>query len=1109
MIKTIAHLADIHIRKTPTRNAEYQAVLDKTVASLQKQKPDRIVIVGDLVNDNLDLQGEQLIMAHNFLNALTTIAPVRITRGNHDCRKKNLKRVDSIKAIVETLNNSDVLYYDNTGFFDDENITWAVWHHGDPKNNPWKTKEGKKIIKERDANARLYIDLFHDPISGCKSATGDEMKSSSYYKITDFKGDYSFFGDIHKLQYLDKDKKKAYCSSLIPQKVDEGDDAFHGYLLWDVMKHTTGEIEIPNKYSYKNIKLTPYTDFDDLDIDIDNPTDFMKVRLIWGTLPQTRSNENERKVVAYFKSMQSVVSVSHKNEFLENDKIELNESVTLENVSDEGVQHEIFSEYLEKIGTEESVIKDVLALDVEILKEIEIEDNVSIEWGVVKFGAENFMSYGNVDIDWRDMDGLFQITGKNTAGKTTIMKILTYLLYNKTLETENRKKYGDSRFVNNRNGATFCEAYMVLEANGEYFGIKRRTEIETKRDGEIKGAPTTLNYYLLSTPDDEMNDDNLVEKLDEDRRIQTQKLITSVIGNYDNFMRVVMTTSDTLNDILSSDMADFIDSILLDSGLDIFDKKLNGFKAYEKRVNGISRVSCNVEATQVQNTSFTEQITTLTEQIETYEQVKIPDVQDRITKGREYVEQLTKKLAQIDPEIYNLNVDTTKETIDTHNAKIGEYEARKTVLKGAIVPLKETYDEKKLIELLEKKDNHRQVVYDKKLEIKEQQRKKADWQHEVEIIRGKIHILKENGKKKKDEIKELKESKICPLCGQPLTAEHQVHIEEKIKEIETVMYGYGDEIKKLDLEIGSSWNIALESCDVMIESINEEIIVVDLEMEGVLKEIGDLTNDKNDVEKRKELQNELNNIPTLINNEELNIKILQQKIDSHENMLQQIEKNRKIEKGITAAKERLSALEFEEGDYKEDVYIRKTSIGEYSQRIKNNNLLIAEFEEQEYRDTVMGLYKKCVHRDGIPRELLSNYIIPKINIALQDILSVADFMVWLDADDLRPKLVYNSRPEAIIDCISGSGKERTFSALPIKIALNQINVKAKPTIFLLDEVMGKLDEEGSVDEFIEMLQIIKTKVKKMLVIEHKQEINPDYLINVQLDDDGISSAELV
>jgi energy-coupling factor transporter ATP-binding protein EcfA2 len=73
--------------------------------------------------------------------------------------------------------------------------------------------------------------------------------------------------------------------------------------------------------------------------------------------------------------------------------------------------------------------------------------------------------------------------------------------------------------------------------------------------------------------------------------------------------------------------------------------------------------------------------------------------------------------------------------------------------------------------------------------------------------------------------------------------------------------------------------------------------------------------------------------------------------------------------------------------------------------------------------------------------------------------------------------------------------------------LNQINVKAKPTIFLLDEVMGKLDE-NSVEEFIEMLQLIKANMKKVLVVEHIHEINPDYLINVQLSEDGISSLQL-
>ena len=275
----------------------------------------------------------------------------------------------------------------------------------------------------------------------------------------------------------------------------------------------------------------------------------------------------------------------------------------------------------------------------------------------------------------------------------------------------------------------------------------------------------------------------------------------------------------------------------------------------------------------------------------------------------------------------------------------------------------------------------------------------------------------------------------------------------------------------------------------------------------MLKEIGTLTNDKNDVEKRKELQTELNQIPTKIQVEELQIAALQQKIDSRDNVLKQIEENKKIEVGIKAAKDKIVILEGEEGDEKENVLIRKTSIADKQIRINYNNTLIADFKAQEHRDMIMTLYKKCVHRDGIPRQMLSNYIIPKINLTLQNILSVAQFKVWLDVNDLRPKLAYNNRPTAIIDCISASGKERTFASVVLKFALNQINVKAKPTIFLLDEVMGKLSEE-SVEEFIEILQMIKTNMKKVLVIEHNHEINPDYLINVTINEDGISSLEI-
>ena len=1100
-------MADLHIRKTPTRNEEYQQVFNNLIKSLQQTKPDRIVIVGDLVHDYLDLQGEQLIMAHELLNDLSKIAPVRITRGNHDCRKKSLKRVDSIKAIVKTLDNSKVIYYDKTGFEIDENIAWAVWHHGDPKNNPWKTKEGKQVSANKTVGDMTTIDLFHDPVNGCKSTTNFEMKSKTYYKLSDFKGDYSFFGDIHKMQYLDKNKTKAYSGSLIAQDVTEGDDAFHGYLLWNIEDKTVKEIPIENEYSFKNIRITQYVDFDDLDFEIDNPTKYMKIRFVWGTLPQTRTKEAERKLGEYIKGIHKGVIISHKNEFIESEKIEINENITLQNITDQNVQHEIFREYLSKMGTDPQLIEDIIALDEEILALIDTSEDQSIEWNVVKFGGKNFMSYEELEIDWRNMDGLFQITGENTAGKTTIMKIISYILFGKTLETETRMKYGDQRFVNNRNGTTYCEGYLVIEANGEFFGIKKRTEITKTKGGEINGAPTTLSYYILTNPDEEMNDDTSLEKLDEDRRNLTQKKIESIIGTYDNFMRIVMTTSDTLNRILSNDMAIFIDSLLFDSGLDIFDKKLTGYKTYEKKVNDKPRVSCNVETTTQENVSLGEEIMILEETVKDIETIKLVLIHESITKGRKYAEDLIKKLFKIDPEIYALDVDNTKETIAAHNTEITKHNARKTVIETSIVPLKETYDAERLKTLIQKKDTHKIIEYNKKLQIKTHEQTKTNEDHAIEIINGEIFRLKEEGAKLKKEIVDLKNSKICSQCGQAINKqEHIDHILKTVKLKEDQMFPLADKIKAKEYvdKVAHELNILEE--DKAIAKINEEIRIASLEMESVLKEIGTLTNEKNDVEKRKELQTELDQIPTKIQNEELHITLFQQKIDNHENSLKQIVENQKIEKGIAAAKLKLTKLEEEESDEKETLLIKKSSIGEKQIRIKNNEVLIAEFKIQEYQDKVRELYKKCVHRDGIPRQMLANYILPKINLTLEEILNVAPFKVWLDPDDLRPKLVYNDSL-GIIDCISASGKERTFASVVLKFALNQINIKSKPTMFLFDEIMGKLDE-NSTEEFIKILQLIKNYTKKVLIIEHLREINPDYLIVVQLDENRISTLTL-
>jgi hypothetical protein len=1110
MINKIAHISDIHIRKIPSRNDEYLQVFDNLYKSLLSVKPDRIVITGDLVHDYIDLQGEQLIIASDFLNELSKIAKVINIRGNHDCRKKNLNRVDSVKAIVTTLHNDNVVYYDETDVFYDENIAWMVWHHGVKNNNPWNTKEGKIYETLRINGDYTAIDLFHDPINGCMSQNGFEMTNKQFYKISDFIGDYSLFGDIHKAQFLNKEKTKGYSGSLIAQDFSEGDDNFHGYFLWDIKEKKCEMIPIKNEYSFKSVDVNPYTDFDDLEIDIKNPTKFMKIRVIWKTLPETKSGDNERKVKNYLTKKYPNCLVSNKNMFIESTKIELNESITLKNINEPAIQQEIFKEYLSKIGCEESVINDVLAVDNEISKNINTVDEFFGEWNIIKFGGENFMSYEKIDVDWRDLDGMFQITGQNAVGKTTIVKFLSYILYGKTLETEYRTKFGDMRFVNNRNGATSCSGYMVFESNGEYYGIRKKTVIEKTKDGQIKGAPTTVSYYKLNNPDDELNDLNSIEKFDDDNKIKTQKIINAIIGNYDNFIRTVLTTSDTLNRILSNDMAVFIDSLLFDSGLDVFDKKLEEFKDYQKKLNEKSRITCDVNHVLNQNNIILTDINDKKLSVDDYENNQIPLLGERIVKGKTYIEQLIKKIVTIDKEIYNLNVSATEEVIKNHYEKINELDVRKNVLITQIAALRETFNQSRYDELHLLKDTLKENDYLLKLDVKKNEQEISNINYKISVLRGDVIKIEQQITNNNTEISKLRTSTKCPTCGQVIDKpEHQKHITDSIdlltaKNVDLV--NNINKIKTVDIVANED---EITKINAIIVELKNKISKFDSELEIMLSEIGQLTNEKNEVEKRKDFQVELDQLPLRVENEKLKVDLLNKKIDEYNKSLTQIELNKKIENQIVLAKQKVELLVNEENDLRENVLLVKMEIGKLQQSYSDNEKLIVKFKKQEYDDMVNNLYKKCVHRDGIPRQMLTTHIIPKINETLERILMVAPFNVWLDLDDLRPKLVYNNRPDAIIDCISASGKERTFASVVIKFALNQINVKTKPTIFLLDEVMGKLDLNGSVDEFIEILQTIKLSMKKILIVEHVHELNPDYLIKVELDEQGISSLEII
>jgi DNA repair exonuclease SbcCD nuclease subunit len=278
MIQKILHCADIHIKNKLSTHSEIIDVFSDFIKKAKMESPDRIVIVGDLFDNYIEVNNEAKIIAGDFLNKLSEIAPIRITQGNHDIRKSSINRTDSILTVVNLINNPNIIYYKETNFYEDENVIFAVWHHID-KESPWV-----KIPHDRK-NDKIYIDLFHDPINGCVSEIRRKIDSKNGINLSDFKGDFAFLGDIHLYQEYTKDDKifSVYPSSVWETKYSEGDGDFHGFVIWDIINRKLNKIKVENKYSHHNIKIDINFNYSNpiLDINKDNLTEFSRLKIIW------------------------------------------------------------------------------------------------------------------------------------------------------------------------------------------------------------------------------------------------------------------------------------------------------------------------------------------------------------------------------------------------------------------------------------------------------------------------------------------------------------------------------------------------------------------------------------------------------------------------------------------------------------------------------------------------------------------------------------------------------------------------------------------------------------------------------------------------------------
>jgi DNA repair exonuclease SbcCD ATPase subunit/DNA repair exonuclease SbcCD nuclease subunit len=835
MIK-ILHIADLHIHNDEKRHKEYNEQFNKLYDIVKNNNIDIITIVGDLFESNLNISNEAKLLCGNFLNTLSTICKeVVVVYGNHDLSIKMKNRVNSVETVVNLIDNKKITYFNKSDFYQDkifDEIVWVNFAHAEKNINPWLN-----IPHIRNKN-KVYIDLYHNPVYSCTNDFGFSFEKTTLKKSSDFLGNISMFGDIHKRQEIVKNK--CMSGSLIQQNFGESPKN-HGGIIWTIKSINDISFEffdIENDHNFINLYIKETVIYDNLSLKNEDIKSNSEIKIHWTDYSANINLENEQKIRDYLIDKYNIHKVKFEKTHLYSEITQskiINESI---NINDKVLQQNIFREYLKLNKFDDDFVEEIIKIDDIINDRLNSNETINnIHWNIDKFWLENFKSFDKFEIDWKDISGIIQIFGENQQGKTSILDGICYILFGTTLATNKlggglREKHGDNRYINNKRDLNYCKGGMVININGENYTLLRKTEREINK-GQIKSVSTNIEYYYGT----EVKEANKVPP--GERRTKTEQYIQSIIGTFDDFIRLVLTNADNLNTLISMDRATFVDSVIRDAGYDIFEKKLAEFKEYKKELKDekididinlsnieISKLEADVEAKETQQSALKDSITFIDDEIKELdnnkeleikklhkidEQVKnlnISDLNIRINEYKNGLTQMTNKMSSNNSQMLGLKKEYDKESLDKNYLALKKneddvlnFKLKLSQLDNSILKERSTgeQNEQKLKNFKENEINNILAqIKDLNAKIKETEK---NFDTEVERTIQKLNVnvndidskislndlklknIKETGIKLKKEIKELEESKVCPTCGREFDADKNKEHLQNIRDI--------------------------------------------------------------------------------------------------------------------------------------------------------------------------------------------------------------------------------------------------------------------------------------------------------------------------------------
>jgi DNA repair exonuclease SbcCD ATPase subunit/predicted MPP superfamily phosphohydrolase len=588
-ITHIIHISDIHI-PLYKRHKEYLELFETLYLQIKKIKsnlkiaesendniPIIIVITGDLLHSKTDLSPECIQITYNFLKKLSKILPVVLIPGNHDVNMNNKERLDSITAIIADLTEHYPIYYLlHSGIYTMNNI---VFYHASifdyniiPANELKYEKHQTKIA------------LFHGRINGVELYNGiklsGETNSSSNKTITSSafdNYDLVLLGDIHRHQFVKPNI--AYAGSLIQQNIGE-ELLNHGLILWDVKNKTGSFQRIKNNYGYLQVHIennkvdeTLMVKKDELNTNIPKN---IRMRILYKNTTLGCIND----FITIAKINHNILEVNHQNN---DDVITDSNSNDRNNLNINLTQPEEQNKYIEAYLKDATTATDA---DIEAIKQINVKLNstINIEKTVNVYNFKlkslkfsNFFSYGTDNsIYFKNLRGIVGIIADNHMGKSSILEILLFVIYDKF-----SRKGGVKDMINNRKKNFLVHVVLDIE-DYEYHIVKSGTR------NKSGGITQKIKFYKIKG--------NINENLEEDTIAKTKNTIQNYFGNYNDIINTNFSIQNNSNTFIDSENTsrkkelerilniEFIES-LYKNATQIHTKNNNIYEHLSKKIN--------------------------------------------------------------------------------------------------------------------------------------------------------------------------------------------------------------------------------------------------------------------------------------------------------------------------------------------------------------------------------------------------------------------------------------------------------------------------------------------------------------------------------------------